>query len=506
MGVLTTLGDSLQEGFFMFWETLWALVVGFTLSGAVQSFVSRAEMQKAMGDHRPRTIVRTSLLGAASSSCSYAASALAKSLFQRGADFTSSMIFMFASTNLVLELGIILWLLMGWQFAAAEFVGGAIMIMLFTLLAPRIFPAAELEQARARLNAGKTGASGHEGHAGVDGDMGSDMGPDAADQAKPFRERLRSKAGWADAASYTVSDLTMLRRELVIGYLVAGLIAVAVPTGVFKTLFLSGHGVLTDLENVVLGPIIAFLSFVCSIGNVPLAASLYKGGISFGGTVAFIFADLIAFPLVVIYGKFYGRRIATRLFLSFWAVMSIAGLAVDLLFRAVGISFPTRPKEIAPTHFELNYTMVLNILFLGVAALVYWIYRNRERFGAGGAYAKDPVCGMQVERDNPGATSEHEGHTVYFCSDRCKTKFDKDPGKYEAGSPEAMDGEAPSDEHTLDPVCGMTVDPATAAAHENYAGQTFHFCSPAAMTALPPTRRPSRPPRNRTWSPTRCAG
>ena len=463
---MTTILDSLQEGFFMFWETLWALVLGFTLSGAVQSFVSRAEMQKAMGDHRPRTIVRTSLLGAASSSCSYAASALSKSLFQRGADFTSAMVFMFASTNLVLELGIILWLLMGWQFAAAEFVGGAIMIALFTLLAPRIFPAAELEAARGRLGASRTGGTGHEGH--------GDMGSDTAEQGKPFRERLRSKAGWADAAGYTVSDLTMLRRELVIGYLVAGLIAVAVPEEVFTTLFVSGHGLLTDLENVVLGPIIAFVSFVCSIGNVPLAASLYKGGISFGGTVAFIFADLIALPLVVIYGKFYGRKIATRLFLSFWLVMSVAGLAVDLLFRAVGIGFPKRPIEIAPTHFELNYTMVLNIAFLGLAALVYWTYRHRERFGAGGSYAKDPVCGMQVERDNPGATSEHDGHTVYFCADRCKTKYDKDPERYDAGASSPMHDEPGT---TVDPVCGMSVDPATAAAHAGYAGQEFAFCS-----------------------------
>ena len=474
---MTTLLMSLQEGFFMFWETLWALVLGFTLSGAVQSFVSRAEMQKAMGDHQPRTIVRTSLLGAASSSCSYAASALAKSLFQRGADFTSAMVFMFASTNLVLELGIILWLLMGWQFAAAEFVGGAIMIALFTLLAPRIFPAAELEAARGRLNASRTGATGHEGH--------GDMGSEAAQQEKPFRERLRSKAGWADAAGYTVSDLTMLRRELVIGYLVAGLIAVAVPTRFFEAIFLSGHGILTDLENVILGPIIAFVSFVCSIGNVPLAASLYKGGISFGGTVAFIFADLIALPLVVIYGKFYGRRIATRLFFSFWAVMATAGLAVDLLFRAVGISFPKRPIEIAPTSFSLDHTMVLNILFLGLAAVVYWTYRNRERFGAGGSYAKDPVCGMQVERDNPGATSVHDARTVYFCSDRCKTKYDKDPGKYAAGVPSSTDGDPmdpmvpvdPPEGTALDPVCGMTVIPASATGPEDYAGAAYHFCS-----------------------------
>lgn len=425
MGVWGTIGDSLSEGFFMFWATLWALVLGFTLSGAVQAFVSREEMQRAMGDHRPRTIVRTSLLGAASSSCSYAASALAKSLFQRGADFTAAMVFMFASTNLVLELGIILWLLMGWQFALAEFVGGAIMIVLFVLLAPRVFPAGELEQARQRLaNAADGDAGGHEGH----GDGGSAK----AQQARPFHERLRSKAGWADAAGYTVSDLTMLRRELVIGYLVAGFLAVAVPASVYSTVFLSGHGIATDLENVVVGPFIAFISFVCSIGNVPLAAALYEGGISFGGTVAFIFADLIALPLVVIYGKFYGRRLAVRLFLSFWAVMSTSGLLVDLLFRAVGIGFPHRKAEVVATGFSWNYTTWLNIVFLGVGAAVYWTYRHRDRLGGGGQYAKDPVCGMQVELAQPGATTTYQDGAVYFCSDRCAGKFTREPARYAA--------------------------------------------------------------------------
>jgi len=487
MSVLDTIGNSLSEGFFMFWATLWALVLGFTLSGAVQAFVSRDEMQRAMGDHRPRTIVKTSLWGAASSSCSYAASALAKSLFQRGADFTTSMVFMFASTNLVLELGIILWLLMGWQFAAAEFVGGAIMIALFVLLAPRIFPRAEIEQARERLNtAAAGGTSGHGGH--------GDMGTQTAQQALPFRQRLRSRAGWADAAGYTVSDLTMLRRELAIGYLVAGFLAVAVPASVYSTVFLSGHGIATDLENVIVGPFIAFISFVCSIGNVPLAAALYEGGISFGGTVAFIFADLIALPLVVIYGKFYGRRLALRLFVSFWAVMSTAGLLVDLLFRAVGISYPHRKAEVVMTGFSWNYTTWLNIVFLGVGALVYWTYRNRERLGDGGQYAKDPVCGMQVERDNAPATASHQGTTVYFCSDRCHDKFAKDPARYAGnGLGEPMtshDGSAsPSDDQSphgsdVDPVCGMTVDPATAADHADYAGQPYAFCGTGCRDAF----------------------
>ncbi|MCU1602228.1 MAG: hypothetical protein JWO22_2937, partial [Frankiales bacterium] len=266
---MTTVLDSLQEAFFMLWETLWALVLGFILAGAVQAFVSRAQMQRAMGDHRPRTILRTSLLGAASSSCSYAASALAKSLFQRGADFTSAMVFMFASTNLVIELGLVLWLLMGWQFALAELVGGVLMIALFVLLAPRVFPAQELAAARARLG---------------------DAGEQEDHERAPLRERVRTRRAWADAAGYTVSDLTMLRREIVIGYVVAGFIAVAVPASVFHAVFVPGHGLLSDVANVVVAPLIAFVSFVCSIGNVPLAAALYEGGISFGGTVAFVFA------------------------------------------------------------------------------------------------------------------------------------------------------------------------------------------------------------------------
>ena len=390
--------DSFREAFFMFWETLWALILGFTLSGAVQAFVSRHQMERAMGDHRPRTIVRTSLLGAASSSCSYAASALAKSLFQRGADFTTAMVFMFASTNLVLELGIVLWLLVGWQLALAELVGGVLMIVLFVLLAPHVFPAAELEEARARL-----GDAHHEHGA-----------------AAPDRSRFRTRAGWADAAGYTVSDLKMLRRELVIGYVVAGFLAVAVSPSVYHAVFVSGHGFASDLENATVGPLIAFISFVCSIGNVPLAAALYAGGISFGGTIAFVFADLLALPLVLIYGKLYGRRLAVRLFLSFWAVMSTAGLLTDLLFRAVDISFPTRATTIAPTHFAWNYTTFLNLVFLAVAAVVGWLYRQRE---VGGAYANDPICGMQVEKEFAPATTRAGGAQYWFCSDHCRHRF-----------------------------------------------------------------------------------
>src|SRR5271166_4714797 len=232
MGVLDVIGRSLADGSGMFWETLWALVLGFGLSGAVQAFVSRAEMQRALGDHRPVTIAKAGFFGAISSSCSYAASALAKTLFARGADFTAAQAFMFASTNLVLELGIVLWLLIGWQFAAAEFIGGAVMIALLTLVLPRVVPAAQQVASRAALTA--AGAGGDDAHAG--------HGEPAAHTSGSWRTRVRSVSGWADAAGYTISDLTMVRKELVIGFVVAGFADAAVPVSFWRSLFLTGHG------------------------------------------------------------------------------------------------------------------------------------------------------------------------------------------------------------------------------------------------------------------------
>lgn len=429
MEALSVAGQILTEAFFMLWATLWALILGFTLSGIVQSFVTRDDMQKLMGDHKPKTIVRSSLLGIASSSCSYAATALAKSLFQRGADFTTAMVFMFASTNLVIELGIVLWLLLGWQFALAEFVGGTIMILLFWLVAPRVFPATQIEAARQRLSA-KAASNAHD-HGLATAGLG----------ALPLRERLKSRAGWVSAASYTISDLKMLRRELLIGYLVAGILTVVVPASVYAVVFFQGHGFWTDLENVIVGPLLAFISFVCSIGNVPLAAALFQGGFSFGGTIAFIFADLIALPLVLIYAKFYGWRLTLRLLFSFWAVMSLTGLAVDYLFRLISIPTPQPPAQIVPMRFEWNYTTFLNILFLIVGIIVYVVYKNRGRLVTESRYATDLVCGMQVETANAAATLKHAGSTYYFCSDRCQERFADDPNRFlhrQVGDPPSM--------------------------------------------------------------------
>jgi uncharacterized protein len=410
--------QSLREGFFMFWETLWALVLGFALSGAVQAFASKDQMQRVMGDHGPRSVVRASGFGMVSSSCSYAASAMAKSLFQKGADFTTAMVFMFASTNLVVELGVVLLVLMGWEFAAAEFIGGPIMIVLLALVGGYVFNRLLVSGARERLQAGVVGGHDHAAMVGVSEERQSEL------EHAAWGDKLTSKAAWSDAASYTMADITMLRKELVIGYAVAGFLAVMVPMDAWNDLFFSGHGFWTSLQNVLIGPLIAFVSCVCSIGNVPMAAALWHGGISFGGVISFIFADLIALPLVLIYRKYYGRRLALRLFLSFYAVMAAAGLMVEGIFFVAGAIPESRPETIVETSFQWNYTTFLNIVFLAVFGYLYWLHRNRERLGGGQGYAIDPVCGMQVQIASAPAHVVHGGTTTYFCSDRCRERFE----------------------------------------------------------------------------------
>ncbi|MFN2452274.1 MAG: permease [Candidatus Dormibacteria bacterium] len=416
MVVLDAVGSALREGFFMFWETLWALILGFTLSGAVQAFVGRGEMERVLGGDDARSLGRATFLGTVSSSCSYAATAMAKSLFSKGANFTAALVFMIASTNLVIELGIVLALLIGWQFTASEFVGGLLMIALLAVVARFTLPRDAVAAARARLRA-----------VGDDSEDGSLAGVDVR---LPLRARLRSRGGWADAASYTMADLTMLRREMVIGFTVAGFLAVLVPDAVWSHVFITGHGFWTSLENVVVGPLIAILSFVCSIGNVPLAAALWKGGISFGGVVSFIFADLITLPLLAIYRRYYGTRLTVWILASFWLVMSVAGLLVEGLFSLLHLVPSTRPTQIAPTSFALNYTMVLNVLFIAAFAVLYWLHRNRERLGGSSGYARDVVCGMQVERSNAPARRRQQGATFHFCSDRCAERFATDPAAY----------------------------------------------------------------------------
>src|SRR5438874_4877656 len=455
--IFGAIADSLRMAFFMFWETLWPLIFGFGLSGAVQAFVSRSQMQRVMGDRRPKTLGLAAVFGAASSSCSYAASAMAKSLFAKGADFTTAMVFMLASTNLVIELGLVLWILIGWQFALSEYVGGIIMIGLLAVFARFFFRPALVERARERLVPPTPNVPGKGG--GSEGD------------AVPLARRLRSPAAWADAASYAMADLVMLRKEMLIGYLVAGFLAVIVPTTLWNAIFLHGHGVLTSIENVIVGPLIAILSFVCSIGNVPLAAALWKGGISFGGVVSFIFADLITLPLLLIYRRFYGWALTLRILAAFWLVMAVAGLATEYLFGGLGLVPTSRPIQVVAPAFQWNYTTYLNLVFLTIFAGLVWLSRNRERLG-GARYAIDPVCGMQVEKALAPATLRSAGQIYHFCSDRCRDRFKANQERRHVMS------------EAIDPVCGMTVDTASAAAKREFEDKTYYFCGPGCAKAF----------------------
>lgn len=456
---LVDVGRSLREAFFMFWVTLWPLVLGFGLSGAVQTFVPRDTLRRKLGDHGPPAVTRATAYGMVSSSCSYAASAMAKSLFVRGADYIAAMVFMFASTNLVIELGIVLIVLMGWQFAVSEFIGGLIMIGLLATLGALWLRGRLVVAARARLEA----------EAGSDDQHAHGINAPSRPEGSGLRSRLRSPARWADSATYTMSDLTMLRRDLFLGYLVAGFLAVLVPVSAWQALFVTGHGFWTSLENAIVGPFIAIISFVCSIGNVPLAAALWHGGISFGGVIAFLFADLITFPLLMIYRKYYGTRLMLRMLVVFWALMSTAALLTELLFHAAGAVPTTRPSTVVSTGFAWNYTTYLNIVFLALFALLYWMYRNRERLGAGGRYARDPVCGMQVEIAHAPASLELDGRQHYFCSDQCAGRFAEratppsEPARESPGAPVTKEEQTTDAAHTMERLDAMAAKGASAA-------------------------------------------
>jgi len=383
----------------MLFHTFWALILGFTLSGAVQAFASRKKMREQLGDDSFKSVFKASLFGIISSSCSYSASALAKSLFSKGANFTSSMVFMFASTNLVIELGLVLWIMMGWQFAVAEFFGGAIMIILLKLLIPKLIPAKLIEKSRENYEDSKA-------------------------------ENSSKKANWHDAAGYTIGDFKMLRYELIIGFLVAGLAAKLVPASFWSAIFLSGNGILTTIQNVIIGPVIAFISFVCSVGNIPLAATLWHGGISFGGTIAFIFADLIALPLVLIYRKYYGTKLAIRLTLVFWLVMSLSGLITEIIFNFLNL-IPEMDHGLSHTNqIGLNYTTVLNVLALPLIVWIYWMYRTQVTDAVDQEFAKDLVCGMQVRISDAPAQYELNGKTYYFCMPGCRDSFKANPERF----------------------------------------------------------------------------
>jgi uncharacterized membrane protein YraQ (UPF0718 family) len=358
MQILNSIAQALYTAFSMFWEILWPLILGFTLSGVVQAVVSHKAMAKTLGCDGPKCITFATLFGIASSSCSYAAVALARSIFQKGASFTSSMAFELASTNLVIELGIILTVLMGWQFTAAEFVGGILMVIFIALIFRLTLTPKLVQMAKAQAEKGLMGRM--EGHAAMD--MSVSEGT--------FFSRLLSAKGFTAVSNYFVMDWASVWVDIALGLLIAGALAAWVPDSFWRAFFLTSNPTLAKIEGPLVGPLVAMVSFVCSVGNVPLAAVLWRGGISFGGVVSFIFADLIILPILNIYRKYYGWQMMSFIFLTFYVTMAAAGYIVEFLFEALGI-IPNDRKVVTITEgIQWNYTSILNIVFLVLAAVL----------------------------------------------------------------------------------------------------------------------------------------
>ncbi|HEX3812274.1 MAG TPA: permease [Mycobacteriales bacterium] len=346
----------------MTWQITWSLILGFTLSAVIEALVRKSTIARLLPDARPRSLATATGLGAASSSCSYAAVALARSLFRKGADFTAAMAFQFASTNLVIELGLILGLLVGWRFTAAEFIGGPLMIVLLAVILRRLLTPRRIEMAREQAEQAVAGSM--EGHAAMDMSVTG---------SGSFWRRLASSAGFTSVSHNFVMEWAAILRDLVIGLFIAGAAAAWIPDTFWGHLFLTGHPVLAKIWGPLIGPLVAVASFVCSIGNVPLAAVLWNGGISFGGVVSFLFADLIIVPLILIYRKYYGPRMAWLLTGVFYLTMVAAGYVMELVFGVVGL-IPTGPRH-AMTGMDgpsWNYTTWLNMVFLILAAVLVW--------------------------------------------------------------------------------------------------------------------------------------
>jgi uncharacterized membrane protein YraQ (UPF0718 family)/YHS domain-containing protein len=402
---LNVVGSGFKDAFLMAWEVWWALVLGFAISAIVQAWVPRERIQSALGGAGLKPVALAAGLGAASSSCSYAAIAIAKSLFQKGASAASALAFQFASTNLVFELGIVLWVLIGWQFTLAEFIGGLILIVVMTVLL-RVFVSKRLEE-QAREHA-QEADTGHQHH--------------MAGETMTIRQRLVSTAAWSDVAHNFRNDWTMVWKEITIGFLLAGFVG-QLPNSFFNGLFITHAPAAVKLvENAVVGPVIAALSFVCSVGNVPLAAVLWSGGISFAGAIAFLFADLIVVPIIVIYRKYYGNPYALRIVALMFLTMVIAALIVDGLFSGAGLIPHVRPTRAAIFgSIHVDYKLFTNILGFAVFAVLFVLTVRRG--------ATDPVCGMKADKAKA-LRMDFAGDTFYFCSQGCLHAFETDPQKY----------------------------------------------------------------------------
>jgi YHS domain-containing protein/uncharacterized membrane protein YraQ (UPF0718 family) len=493
MFVVNAILHALQISFFMLWEVLWPLAFGFLLSAMIQTVVSKRAVAGALGKPDFKGFVLACGFGAASSSCSYAAVAVGRALFRRGASFVNAIIFEFASTNLVFELGLVLLILLGWQFVAAEFAGGLLMAVILWILFKVTLLQRMVDDAKRQAERGVFGST-HEAH----GEM------DMSITDGPFLSRLFSPRAFTAIAHTFYMDLNALYIDIGLGFLIAGALAAWVPNSWWQAFFLTNHPALNAFWSPLIGPIISMLSFVCSVGNVPLAVVLWNGGISFGGVISFIFADLIILPIINIYRKYYGGRMSIYLLAVSYAAMALAGFLVGGAFQLLGLAPTNHHVTVFETQPTWNYTTFLDIAFLVLMAVMAWRFFTTGGLEMLRAHARrpdehailvqDPVCGMSVDSSTAKEQVVYLGATYYFCSAGCRSTFAKDPARYAAQKVHAGHTDASHLGHshmmaakpggkmeqprtTIDPVCGMTVDPDKTDYSSVHDGETYYFCS-----------------------------
>ncbi|QZX99215.1 permease [Halobaculum rubrum] len=461
----TMIGDVLEAlriGLGFLWTAAWAIVMGLTITSLVQVYVSKERMARELGDGDLSGLATATAFGAASSGCSFGAVAIGKGLFKKGAHAVNFLAFMFASTNLIVELGLMILVLLGWEFLVAELLGGLVLIAVMAVIVHLTLPETLFDEVRETLNERdrESGVS-VDPTCGMEGNDEYTLTTDGGETLTfcsegcmetylqetssrgGWREELLSWGGWYKIGNQYRKEWSMIWTDVIAGFLISGFVIVFVPQWVWNSLFVQGDGLLVTAENAIMGVIIAVLSFVGSMGNVPFAVALWGGGISFAGVIAFVYADLITVPVLNVYRKYYGWKVMLYILGVFFVTMAFTGFLMELLFDALDIVPDLAGGETATeqTYFELNYTFYLNLIAFALSGFLLYVYRRG--LGAPGQY-RDPVCGMRTDDSGPSLT--HEGETYYFCSDRCKRSFETRPSEFAHRDPQ-LSGTGESQDH-----------------------------------------------------------
>ena len=448
--------EALRIGLGFLWTAAWAIVMGLVITSLVQVYVSKERMGKVLGSGDISGLTKATLFGAASSGCSFGAVAIGKGLFKKGAHVVNFLAFMFASTNLIVELGLMILVLLGWEFLVAELLGGLVLIVVMAVIVHLTLPENLFEEVRVTLSE-RDDAEGvtEDPTCGMEGTDQFTVVTDGGEtlqfcsagcmetyeqemaSAGDWRDELLSWGGWYKVGNQYRKEWSMLWKDVIAGFLVSGFVIVFVPQWVWNALFLQGDGLLVSAENAVMGVAIAVVSFVGSMGNVPFAVALWGGGVSFAGVIAFVYADLVTVPVLNVYRKYYGWRVMAYILAVFFVTMAFSGFLMEQLFEALDIVPNLAGGQTASeqTYFELNYTFYLNLVAFALSGFLLYVYR--KGLGAPGQY-RDPVCGMRTDDDGPSV--EHEGEAYHFCSRTCRRAFEADPHRFAGHGPEVAGG------------------------------------------------------------------